>query len=370
MLKYLIEKEFKQFLRSKFLPKFVVVFPFIALAVFPLAVNFSINNINLSVVDNSRSPYSTRLVKKVASSGYFRIIGVDKDYRDALKSVELDQADVVLEIPPDFEKDLVNNRSAGVMISANTVNGMKGGLGSAYLAGIMTDFGREVRGEWIAPAGQTAAPGFKIVPRYLYNPYLSYLVYMIPAIMVMMLAMICGFIPALNIVGEKENGTMEQMNVTPVNKFVFILSKLIPHWIMGFVALTICFFVAWLFYGLVPVGHYYTIYLLASVFVLAFSGVGLVISNHAKTIQQGMFLMFFVIMTFIFLSGLYTPVTSMPDWAQAVSTISPLKYMIQVLRLVYLKGNTFQELMPQFLALTGFAIFFNGWAVYSYRKRS
>lgn len=370
MLKYLIEKEFKQFMRSRFLPKFVIGFPFIALAIFPLAVNFSINNINLSVVDNSHSPYSGRLVRKIASSGYFRITGIGGNYQDALTSVELDRSDVVLEIPPRFEEDLVNNRKAGVMISANTVNGMKGGLGSAYLAGIMTDFSGEVRDEWIQPAGRTVTPSFHIVPQYRYNPHMSYTIYMIPALMVMMLAMICGFIPALNIVGEKEKGTMEQMNVTPVNKFTFILSKLIPHWIIGFIALTICFFVAWLFYRLVPVGHLSTIYLFASVFVLAFSGFGLVISNYANTIQQAMFIMFFVVMTFVFMSGLYTPVASMPDWAQSVSRFSPLRYMIQVLRLVYLKGSTFHELIPQFLALCGFAVFFNGWAVYSYRKRS
>jgi ABC-2 type transport system permease protein len=369
MLKYLLEKEFKQFMRSKFLPRFVIVFPFVALAVFPLAVNFSINNINLSVVDNSRSPYSTRLVNKIASSGYFRITDMAGNYRDALKSVELDRSDVVIEIPPAFEQDLINQKEAGVMISANTVNGMKGGLGSAYLAGIVSEFSAEVRSEWMPASGRTVSPSWQIVPRYRYNPHLSYTIYMIPALMVMMLAMICGFIPALNIVGEKEKGTMEQMNVTPVNKFTFILSKLIPHWIIGFIALTICFFVAWLFYRLVPVGSIWTIYLFASVFVLAFSGFGLVISNYANTIQQAMFMMFFVVMTFVFMSGLYTPVASMPDWAQAVSRFSPLRYMIQVLRLVYLKGSGFHELVPQFLALSGFAVFFNGWAVYSYRKR-
>lgn len=369
MLKYLLEKEFKQFFRSRFLPKFVIVFPFVALAIFPLAVNFSIKKISLSVVDNSHSPYSGRLIRKIASSGYFRITAVAVDYRQAIESVELDKADIVLEIPPRFEPELVNDRKTGVMISANTVNGMKGGLGSAYLASIMTDFSAEVRSEWIQGAGDAVIAAAEIIPMFRYNPHMGYTIYMIPALMVMMLAMVCGFLPALNIVGEKEKGTMEQMNVTPVSKFQFILSKLIPFWIIGFVVLSVCFFVAWLFYGLVPAGHFSTIYLFASVFVLAFSGFGLVISNYANTIQQAMFMMFFVIITFIFLSGLYTPVTSMPDWAQSVSRISPLKYMMQVMRLVYLKGSTFQELVPQFAALCGFAVFFNGWAVWSYRKR-
>ena len=186
--------------------------------------------------------------------------------------------------------------------------------------------------------------------------------------MVMMMAMICGFLPALNIVSEKEIGTIEQINVTPVKRFTFILAKLIPYWVIGFVVLTICFGVALLVYGLVPAGNILTIYLFASIFVLAFSGFGLTISNFATTVQQAMFLMFFFVMTFIFLSGLYTPVASMPHWAQAISIFSPLKYFIQVMRSVYLKGSGFGELAVHFYALCGFAFFFNVLAVVTYRK--
>ena len=167
---------------------------------------------------------------------------------------------------------------------------------------------------------------------------------------------------------RKESGTIEQINVTPVKRITFILSKLIPYWVIGFVVLTICFGVALLVYGLVPSGNILTIYLFASVFVLAFSGLGLTISNFATTVQQAMFLMFFFIMTFIFMSGLYTPVASMPDWAQAISIFSPLKYFIQVMRSVYLKGSGFGELIVQFYALCGFTVFFNVLAVVTYRK--
>jgi len=193
---------------------------------------------------------------------------------------------------------------------------------------------------------------------------------MIPAILMMALAMLTGFLPALNIVGEKEDGTIEQMNVTPVNKFELILSKLIPYWIVGFVVLTISFFVAWLFYGMVSAGGYLLVYLFATVFVLAFSGIGLAISNYASTIQQGMFIMFFFVITFVFLSGLYTPVTSMPQWLQTVSLFSPLRFMIEALRGIFLKGCTFSDLSGHFWALCAFAVFFNSWAVISYRKSS
>jgi ABC-2 type transport system permease protein len=193
---------------------------------------------------------------------------------------------------------------------------------------------------------------------------------MIPALMIMVLAMICGFLPALNIVSEKEAGTIEQMNVTPVKKFSFIVAKLIPYWLAGYVALTVAMVIARLVWGLIPVGSVLTIYVFATAFILAFSGFGLVISNYAMSVQQAMFMMFFFVITFVFMSGLYTPVENMPGWAQWISHFSPLKYIIQVLRNVYLKGSTFFDLLPQLYALLGFAVFFNGWAILSYRKSS
>ena len=368
MLKYLLEKEVKQLRRNKFLPRLIIVLPFMVLLILPLAANFEVKNINLSIVDNDHSDYSTRLIQKIISSGYYKLTNYSATYKEALRAVELDYADIVLEIPNNFEVDLVNEKSARVLVSANTVNGTKGGLGSSYLLSTINDFSSDIRAEWLQQPESAHTPSFSIHPLFRYNPLLRYPVFMVPAIMVMMMALICGFLPALNIVNEKESGTIEQINVTPVKRITFILSKLIPYWVIGFVVLTICFGVALLVYGLVPSGNILTIYLFASVFVLAFSGLGLTISNFATTVQQAMFLMFFFIMTFIFMSGLYTPVASMPDWAQAISIFSPLKYFIQVMRSVYLKGSGFGELIVQFYALCGFTVFFNVLAVVTYRK--
>jgi ABC-2 type transport system permease protein len=370
MLKYLLEKEFKQIMRNKMLPRFIVVFPFVALLIFPLAANFEVRHLSLCVVDCDRSSYSSRLERKLAASELFRLQDVSCDYRAALKSVELDSADIVLEIPAGFERKLSKEGSADLMISANTVNGTKGGLGSVYLAAVLSDFSSELRSELVRAPSKRTAPAFSVLTQYRYNPRLEYPVFMVPALMVMLMAMLCGFLPALNIVGEKESGTIEQMNVTPVRRFPFILSKLIPYWVVGFIALTICFGVAYLVYGLVPKGSILIIYLFASVFALAFSGFGLVISNYAKTIQQAMFMMFFFVITFVLMSGLYTPVASMPDWAQAVSRLSPLRYFMKVMRLVYLKGSRLGDLLEPLGALCAFALFFNGWAVLSYRKKS
>jgi ABC-2 type transport system permease protein len=369
-LKYLLEKEFLQIKRNKFMPRMIFALPFVALALFPMVANFEVKNINLTVVDNDHSSMSQHLIHKISSSGYFHLTSAPSDYQTALNHIELDDADIMLEIAAGFEKNLMNHAPTGVLISANTVNGMKGGLSSAYLSGIITDFSSELRSEFLQTNPELKTNSIEVIPRYDYNPHLEYKYTMVPAILMMMLAMLSGFLPALNIVGEKEKGTIEQMNVTPVSKFTLILSKLIPYWVIGFIVLTICFLVAWLFYGMVSAGGYLQIYLFAAAFVLAFSGLGLVISNYANTVQQAMFMMFFFVITFIFLSGLYTPVSSMPEWTQTLSRISPLRYMVEVLRFIFLKGSNFFDLKWHFAALCGFAVLFNGWAVLSYRKTS
>lgn len=373
MIKYLIEKEFKQIFRNSFLPRMIVMYPCVMMLVLPWAASLEIKNINLSVVDNSHSSYSRELIQKTASSGYFRLTNVSPSYNKAIESIESGESDIVMEIPTRFEQDLVNEGSTHLLIAANTVNGTKGGLGSSYLSSIVLDFASDIRNKSIATKSTptpSAMPNINIVTQHKYNPHLDYKMFMIPALMVVLLTILCGFLPALNIVSEKEKGTIEQINVTPVSRFTFIMAKLIPYWTIGFVVLSICFGVAALVYGLVPVGHLTTIYFFAVLYVLAISGFGLVISNYSETMQQAMFVMFFFMMILILLSGLFTPINSMPQWAQNITIFNPLKYFIQVMRLVYLKGSGIMELTTQVIALATFAIVFNSWAVISYRKKS
>lgn len=370
MLKYLLEKEFKQLARNRMMPRFIVALPLVALLLFPLAANFEVRHLALSVVDCDRSPYSSRLIRKLASSSLFSVKEVGSDYAAAIASVEQDSADAVLEIPAGFERRLVAEGKASVMIEANAVNGTKGGLGSVYLQSAISEFSAEASGELSRSPSAAGASSFQVLALYRYNPRLEYPIYMVPAIMAMVIAMLCGFLPALNIVGEKESGTIEQMNVTPVGRIPFILSKLVPYWTVGFVALTICFAVARIAYGLAPAGSILVIYLFASVFALAMSGFGLVISNYATTVQQAMFMMYFFVITFVLMSGLYTPIASMPDWAQTLSRFFPLRYFMKVMRLVYLKGSGLGDLLEPLGALLALAAIFNSWAVLSYRKRS
>ena len=370
MLRYLLEKEFKQIRRDRFMPKIIFIIPIMQLIILPFAANFEMRNINLSIVDNDHSVTSMQLVDKVLSSGYFRLTDRSDRYDEALTSVESNESDIILEIPSDFEQvnglelvllNILSNR-AGVMIAANAVNGTKGGLGSSYLSSIIQDFNRE---KGFASMGS----GRGVASINLFNPHLSYKIYMVPGIMVFLLTIIGGSISALNIVSEKEKGTIEQINVSPVPKSLFLLSKLIPFWVIGFVLLTVAILIAWLIYGLVPEGSFGVIYLFAAVYLIAFTGFGLAISSFSSTQQQAMLTAFFFLIIFALLSGLFTPISSMPEWAQKITLANPVRYFVEVMRMVYLKGSGFADLRGHFVIVCLFAVFFNLLAVISYRKK-
>jgi len=374
MIKYLIEKEFKQIFRNAFLPKIIIALPMMAMLVFPWAANQEIRNIKVAVVDRDNSTFSKRLTEKIGASTYFILQNIVTSNEAALQNVEAGNADILLDIPPGFEKDLMNGGNAGIMASANAVNSMKAGLAASYMSGIGIDFMSELREEYGFNAGAenfsslSPLPIINVVSQNRFNVFLDYKIFMIPALIVMMLTVICGFLPSLNMVSEKELGTIEQLNVSPVKKSTFILSKLIPYWIIGFVVLTLCLTLAALTYGLLPVGSLLLLYFLSGVYILVVSGIGTIISNYSSTMQQSMFVMFFFLLIMILISGLFTPVRSMPEWAQWLAAANPLKYFIEIMRMLFLKGSGFMQLWQPFLVLCGFGVVFNVWAVWSYRK--
>jgi ABC-2 type transport system permease protein len=199
---------------------------------------------------------------------------------------------------------------------------------------------------------------------------MNYKYFMVPGILVLLLTMVGANLTAINIVKEKEIGTIEQINVTPVKKYHFILGKLIPFWILGLVVLTLGLLISRVVYGIIPVGGFFTIYVFAAVYLLAVLGLGLLISTYASNQQQAMLISFFLMMIFVLLGGLYTSIDSMPVWAQWITRFNPVSYFIEVMRMVVLKGSTLNDIKMHLLIMTGFAVGLNGWAVFSYRKRT
>ena len=367
-LRFLLRKEFSQIFRNKAIVAMILVVPVVQLMILPLAANYEVKNINIAIVDHDHSSYSQKLVSKVTSSGYFKLTGFSSSFNEAFKLIESDKADLILEIPQGFEKNLVREDKQKLFIAVNAINGTKAGAGGSYIASVIRDFNSDIRLETASMPKMNPASVIEITPRNWFNELMNYRHFMVPGILAVLLTMIGGYLSALNIVKEKEIGTIEQINVTPIKKHHFILGKLIPFWVLGLVVFTLGLTVSWIVYGIVPQGSIALMYGFVAIYLLAVLGFGLLISTYTDTQQQAMFIAFFFMMIFILMSGLFTSIDSMPEWAKVIARLNPVSYMIDVMRMVVLKGSGFSDIQMHLLKVAGFAVVLNAWAILKYRK--
>ncbi|MBK8955168.1 MAG: ABC transporter permease [Saprospiraceae bacterium] len=366
----IIQKEFAQFFRDKANIRMLLVMPVVQLILLPMAADYEVENIKICIIDQDHSEYSRRLIQKIEVNHHFILVNQTADYREALKMMESDQADIALTLPHFFERDVVLNNEPSISASVNAVNGQRASIGGQYLLRILNDFNREIRLEWIQFPRYNPMPLLRIEHSYWFNPTMNYQQFMVPGILVILLTMVGFTLSALNLVKEKELGTIEQINVSPIRKYHFLLGKLIPFWILSFVVLSLGLLVAFIVYNIVPSGSYLLIYLFASVYLLAVLGLGLLISIYTETQQQTMLLSFFLMMVFILLSGLYTPVESMPEWAQMTTWFNPVAYFVKVMRMIIMKGSGFTDILPHLLSVLTMALILISWAIAAYRKKA
>ncbi len=366
----LLEKEFRQIFRNPAILRLIFIMPSIQLLVLPLAADYEVRNVKIAIVDQDRSAFAQQLVHKISASTYFDLTYYTYSYSEALIEIEKDRADVVLQIPYAFERNLIKEDEAKLFMALNAINGVKANLGSVYLRSIINDFNQTVRLEWVQLPRFNRQPMIKISAINWFNPLLNYQFFMVPGILVILVTMVGSFLSALNIVKEKEIGTIEQINVTPIRKYQFILGKLIPFWVLGLIVLAIGMLLARIFYGIIPVGSLLTIYIFAAIYLLSVLGLGLLISTYTDTQQQAMLISFFIIMIFTLLGGLYTSIDSMPQWAQTFTRFNPVTYFIEVMRMVVLKGSNMYDIRNQLVITAVFGIVLNTWAIINYKKRS
>lgn len=369
-LRFLLQKEFRQIFRDPAIIRIIFMMPALQLIILPLAADYEVKNIKMTVIDHDHSDYARTLTNKITSSGYFQLSQYTGSYKDALHSVEKDKSDLVLEIPVSFEKNLIKENESTLFIAVNAINGVKANLGAAYLRSIIQNYNSDVRMKWVQFPRFSPELNIEVTSSNWFNPNMDYKVFMVPGILVVLVTMVGSFLASLNIVREKEIGTIEQINVTPVKKYQFIIGKLIPFWILGLMIMTIGFIIARVVYGIIPEGSFLTIYAFAGVYLLAVLGLGLLISTYTGTQQQAMLLSFFLMMVFILLSGLYTSIDSMPEWAKWITRFNPVTYFIEVMRMVVLKGSSISDIKYHIFIVLVFAVLLNGWAVVNYKKRS
>jgi ABC-2 type transport system permease protein len=366
-IRFLVEKEFKQIFRNKVLLRMMVMAPMLQLILLSYAANFEVKNLNIAVVDGDHTTFSQRLAGKFRHISNFHFLGYLPSYRQAQQQLLSGEADLILVVPPHFERDLYRENKSPLQLLVNAIDGSKAGIATGYASTIIRDYNAEIRLE-----NYPVIPGtnqqLDIENQYWYNPRLEYRTFMVPGILFELLILIGALIAALNIVREKEIGTMEQLNVTPIQKYQFILGKLIPFVVIGLVQFTLGLLIGILLFHIPTEGSILLMYGFALLFLLLCVGIGLLISTVSETQQQAMFAAFFCLVLFILLSGLFASTENMPRWAQYLNYINPLKYIIEVGRNVMLKGSNLSDMRGQFLSLTGLAIAVNLLAAWRYRK--
>lgn len=365
-LKFLLQKEFKQIFRDKTIIAMMFLLPTIQLILIPLAMNFEVKRINLVIVDNDNSPFSQKLISKIGSSGYFQIIATSGTYHEASNYLNTGEADGIIEIPNKFESRLVREGKAKLGIFIDAINGTKSGLGSAYILAVVSNFNEEIQ---IFSGNKTNPPQrIEVASSLWYNPLADYYWFSVPGVLVLLMTIVGGFLTSLNIVSEKELGTIEQINVSPIKKWEFILAKMIPFWIVGMLILSIGLGISFVVYGIVPQGSLLVLYSLSTIYMIALLGFGLLISTFSDNQLQSMFIAYFFIMIFIMMSGLFTSIESMPYWGRKFSDLLPISHFMTAIRNIVVKGSGFLDLKFAFLYEIIFAIVLNVLAIWNYKK--
>ncbi|GJM33394.1 MAG: ABC transporter permease [Saprospiraceae bacterium] len=365
----IIQKELLQVFRNKAMLPLLTVIPVVQLILLSFAASNEVKDIALSVVDHDHSSYSRLLLQKMTASGYFKLQQYADHHDQAERSLQTDEVDMVLEIPNGFERDLLRQKTADLQLLVNAINGSKGGLAGAYAAQVIQNFNQEIIADVVPMIGTLpATPRLDIQYSNWYNPTLDYKTFMVPGILGTLVTIIVMILTAMNIVREKEIGTIEQLNVTPIKKYQFILGKLLPFLFIGLFDLAIGLVAGKLIFDIPMVGSLGLVFAFCVVNLIVVLGIGLLISTMADTQQQAMFVAWFFMMIFILMSGLFTPIESMPKWAQYFTYPNPIAHFVEVMRRVLLKGSTFADIQWQFAVMTVLAITFSSLAMLTYRK--
>jgi len=364
----LLAKEFKQIFRNKVMIPIIFVVPVVQMILLTYAASLEMKGIKMVVVDQDLSQASRQLVSGFSASPFFEITHSSTSYEEAEQMLTGDRADVILHIKSRFETRLFKEKVTDLQLVVNAINATEAGLINAYCNQIIGEFNQQLRLDWFGLDGSARLSTLDLNPSFWYNPLLDYKIYIFSGILVILVTLIGMLLTALNLVREKEMGTTEQINVTPIRKYQFILAKLLPFWVIALFELAFGLVVGRLLYQLPMEGNLGLLFVFACVYILAVLGIGLFLSTISQTQQQMMFLAFFFMLTFILMSGVFTPTDSMPLWAQKANLLNPVAYFMKVIRMILLKGSQFSDISREFYSLLAYAILILSLAVTNYRK--
>ena len=367
---FLIRKEFLQIFRNKFISKAIFAVPIVQMLILVPAITFEIKNVNLCIIDKDLTSESRGLISKLEGSGFFKTGAISYSEDEANKLLNKGKIGMIIQIPSGFGKDLLNNVPGKLMVSVDAINASTAQLSWAYLNGVIRDYNVDIMTENINTNPIAPLPRIFVTNRYWYNEMLNYKYYMLPGILVILVTAIGFLLAGLNMVREKEIGTIEQINVTPVRKYHFIIAKMTPFLIIGLIDLALGLIIGKIAFNIPFEGSILLMFTGAFIFLISVLGLALFISTFSETQQQYMFVAFFFMIIFILMSGIFTPAESMPVWAQKFNLVNPVAYLMRINRMVMLKGSTIIDIGKDLICLSLLAISFTTLAVRQYRKRA
>jgi len=365
---FLIRKEFIQIFRNKFISKAIFAVPLVQMLILVPAVTFEIKRVEMTIIDRDMSPESRGLISKLEGSTFFRIKSSTFSEDEANRLIHKGKCLMTLQIPDDFSKDIASGSSGRLLATADAINASTAQLAWAYLNGVIRDYNSDLILEKGANKSNMTAPVIEITNRYWYNETLNYKYYMLPGILVILVTAIGFLLAGLNMVREKEVGTIEQINVTPVKKYQFIIAKMVPFLLIGLIDLALGLTIGKIVFNIPFEGSILLMFFGAILFLTAVLGLALFISTFSSTQQQYMFVAFFCMIVFILMSGIFTPIESMPKWAQDFDLINPVAYLIRINRMIMLKGSSIYDLGRELLSLAIIALITSVLAINRYRK--
>jgi len=362
----LIKKEFLQIFRNPILWRLIIFIPFVMLMVFPFAADLDIKNLNIVVLDGDRSSFSNQLISKLNGSGFFTLKEGISNRKEADKNLRHDNIDIIIEIPQHCERDIQNGLTPTISVTANAINGMKAGVGVSYITNVLADYMSDIR----IVQNMPERPSFiTLAPTYWFNKQMNFRNIFVPGILTILITMIGCLLSTLNIVREKEMGTIEQLNITPMLKHHFIIGKMIPFWIIGMAEFCIGLMIMRFGFGIHILGSIPLLLSLTGIYLLGMLGLGFLISIFSRTQAQSMMVLVFIFITCILLSGLFTSIDSMPEWAKTINTINPVAYFMAIIKLIILKGGTLYNIRTELFNLALFALIINTMVLKFYRRQ-
>nr|WP_320120171.1 ABC transporter permease [uncultured Marinifilum sp.] len=370
VLKYLLQKEFLQIFRNKGMLPIIFVMPVLQLCILSFAATYDMKNTNLYVVDKDLSSHSRELISKFNGSPFFTVKEVGFSEVEAEKELFKDNIDAILVFNEDFGKSVDLKTQVSVQVLVNAINASSAGLYNAYISSVINDYSGFIISEVFEAGKGSSNISVQSTYSHQFNPEMKYIPYMLPGILVLLVTVVALFLSAMNVVREKEIGTIEQINVTPIKKSQFLMAKLIPFLVIGFLELGFGLLIAAFGFKIPFLGSVWLIYLVAFVYLLVILGFGLLISSQTDTQQQSMFIAWFFMVIFLLMSGLFTPIESMPEWGQKLNTLNPIAYFIKIIRMILLKGSGFFDIIKDLMILGFFALSAITFAVKMHRKVS